>query len=79
MKNSTSGFLLGLLTGAAIGAALGILYAPEKGEVTRKQIRRKADKIKDDFDEKFEDVKSYVNDAIGDIKEKVSGAKTKEA
>jgi gas vesicle protein len=79
MKNSTSGFLLGLLTGAAIGAALGILYAPDKGEVTRKKIRRKADKIKEDFDEKFEDVKNYVNDAIGDIKEKVSKTKAKEA
>ena len=79
MKDSTSGFLVGLLAGAAVGAALGILYAPEKGEVTRKKIRNKADKIKDDFDEKFEDVKNYVNDAIGDIKAKVSKAKEKEA
>jgi gas vesicle protein len=79
MKSSTSGFLLGLLAGAAVGAAVGILYAPEKGSVTRKKIRNKADKIKEDFDEKFEDVKNYVNDAIGDMKAKVSKAKEKEA
>lgn len=79
MKSSTSGFLLGLLAGAAVGAAVGILYAPEKGSVTRKKIRNKADKIKEDFDEKFEDVKNYVNDAIGDMKAKVSKTKEKEA
>jgi gas vesicle protein len=79
MKNSTSGFLVGLLAGAAVGAALGILFAPEKGSVTRKKIRNKAEKIKDDFDEKFEDVKTYVNDAIGDLKAKVSKSKEKEA
>jgi gas vesicle protein len=46
MKSSTS-FLIGLLSGAAIGAALGILYAPDKGKVTRKKIAQKTEDLKD--------------------------------
>lgn len=43
MANSDTGsVLLALLTGAAIGAGVGILYAPEKGSKTRKKIKKKA-------------------------------------
>lgn len=36
MSNDSSNVMLALLTGAAIGAGFGILYAPEKGTKTRK-------------------------------------------
>lgn len=43
-KNSNKGkALIALLTGAAIGAGMGILFAPEKGKKTRKKIKRKVD------------------------------------
>jgi len=35
------GAIGGLLLGIAIGAVLAILYAPEKGEKTRKRLARK--------------------------------------
>ena len=41
MANESGSVLLALLTGAAIGAGVGILYAPEKGEKTRKKLRKK--------------------------------------
>jgi branched-subunit amino acid transport protein AzlD len=42
MKKSTSNALLGFLAGAAAGAVIGILYAPEKGSQTRKNIKKKS-------------------------------------
>lgn len=40
--SNTSNTILGILAGSAIGAALGILFAPDKGENTRKRIAEQA-------------------------------------
>jgi gas vesicle protein len=39
--------LVWFLTGAAIGAAIALLYAPQSGRDTRKIIRKKADEGKE--------------------------------
>ncbi len=49
MSNDSGNVLLALLTGAAIGAGIGILYAPEKGEKTRKKIKDNALMAKDEI------------------------------
>lgn len=45
--------MLGVLAGVAAGALLGILFAPEKGCVTRQKILRKGEDYVDDIKEKF--------------------------
>ena len=56
MSNNSGNTILALLTGAAIGAGIGILFAPNKGVHTRKKIREGLDAAKDNFNEKFSDV-----------------------
>jgi gas vesicle protein len=56
----TSKTIIGVLGGVAVGAALGILFAPEKGSKTRKKIAKKTNEAKDslkgNFDEFLETV-----------------------
>jgi gas vesicle protein len=48
--------LITFLAGAAIGAILGILYAPEKGSVTREKLSFQLDKYKKMLEELLNDL-----------------------
>lgn len=53
-SNHNTGKIIGaLLVGAAIGGALGILFAPDKGSVTRKKLFSKGEELKDTLKEKY--------------------------
>jgi gas vesicle protein len=54
-KNTTN-VTIALLTGAAIGAVLGILFAPEKGSDTRSKLTRKANGLTDAMNEKVQEL-----------------------
>lgn len=53
MSNDSGSVLLALLTGAAIGAGVGILYAPDKGTKTRKKIKKKAKAASEDISDRL--------------------------
>lgn len=59
--------LLALLAGAAAGAALGLLFAPDKGNETRKKILDSAKKFKDNVKQTAEDKMNVINE----VKEKI--------
>lgn len=61
-SNNTGKIIGAFVIGAAVGAALGILFAPDKGSETRKKLAGKAgdmtDALKEKFDALMEDAKA---------------------
>ncbi len=73
MSDSNFGkVFLGFLGGAAVGAALGILFAPAKGTVTRRRISKTTRDIKNSVTDKLEDLVESAEDIIDEIKETAS-------
>jgi len=66
--NSTSKILLGFIAGAAIGGALGILLAPDKGSETRRRIAERSSEIGDSIADIGESVKDKFNDVVDGVK-----------
>lgn len=48
--------ILGTVAGLAVGGILGILFAPEKGSVTRQQILDKGNDYADELKSKYSDL-----------------------
>ena len=72
MENTdNSGKIIGaLLLGAAVGGALGILFAPDKGSETRKKIADETDDLTKSLKEKF-------NTFLDEAKKEFDAAKEK--
>lgn len=60
MANSGSTFLA-LLTGAAIGAGLGMLYAPDSGEETRRKLGENARRTQEDLNRRYKETSSNLS------------------
>jgi gas vesicle protein len=55
---NTGSTLLALVTGTAIGAAVGLLYAPNTGEETREKLTREAKIAQEKFNKKYDEATS---------------------
>ncbi len=65
---SAQNVLIGVLAGVAAGAILGVLFAPDKGSVTRKRIANKGHDMADGLKDKYDDL-------VANLSEKFEAAK----
>jgi gas vesicle protein len=76
--NDNSKVLVGLLVGLAAGAALGLLFAPEKGSDTRDKLSESlkdlGDSIKDKAADEINNLTSLKDKVVGSIKSKLRNA-----
>ena len=70
-RTTTVGALM-LMAGGLIGAGLGILYAPQSGKRTRRQIGRYTKKVRNEAEAIIRDSSQAVTDAVEDLGEKTS-------
>lgn len=68
----TGNVLLGALAGVAVGAILGILFAPAKGTVTRRRISKKGTDYADGLKEQFNEYVDNVSEQFDSMVEKAA-------
>lgn len=57
-----SDVVVGILGGLAVGAILGVLFAPDKGSNTRRKIAEKGTDLKDNLKGNFNDFVASIED-----------------
>ena len=65
MKNSD--VIVGIVSGLAVGALLGVLFAPDKGSTTLKKIAQKSLDLKDEVWDGFTDVLTSIANQYNDF------------
>jgi gas vesicle protein len=80
-NNSGKGLFIGLLAGGAIGALIGLLFAPKSGRELRGDIKQKSDEYLDDAEKYIANAKTRAKDLINEGKKRserlITDAKTK--
>ncbi|MGC9399548.1 MAG: YtxH domain-containing protein [Anaerolineae bacterium] len=73
-KGGFSSFLGGFFIGGLIGAATGLLFAPQSGEETREQLIQKAEALSDQAYEEAEKAQQRAQQLLDEARAKVEEA-----
>jgi gas vesicle protein len=66
--NKIANFILGAFTGALIGGALGLLFAPYSGEETRQQLRQRAQYIQDEVQRAADERRAELENQLAELR-----------
>lgn len=69
MASNTGQTLLALITGAIVGAGVGILFAPDKGSKTRDKISKEARKAQKNAEKKYYETKNILSEKAQSARE----------
>lgn len=70
MSDDRNGFfsMVCFLAGAAVGAGLALLYAPQAGTETRKQLKDASDKVSDEIKANYDKISDEAKKSIDQVK-----------
>ncbi|WP_281231295.1 YtxH domain-containing protein [Flavobacterium gelatinilyticum] len=74
--SNNSNTVAAILAGAAVGAALGILFAPDKGSKTRAKIKEGIDDAKHNLQDSFEASSEVLRDKFTSATQNIDGTLT---
>ena len=66
---SAGSFLAGAVIGALAGLAIGMLYAPQSGERTRRKLRKRLDEFKEDASDRADELSRRARRKLAELRD----------